>query len=112
MRNVILLAALAGCLASLAACSRAAPKLYDIRRQVDDTWGHCVYVGVTDLKIDSYDNKKVRYSFVLKVQVPGNYRGEVECPNDRRTLLEALAGKDIADLKPGELIPVTQETAY
>lgn len=111
MRNFILLAAFAGCLATLAACSRT-PRLHGLRRQVDDTWGHCVYVGVTDLKVDRYDNKKVRYSFVLKVQVPGTHPGEVECPDDRRTLLEALAGKDIADLKPGELIPVTEETSY
>ena len=111
MRNFILLAAFAGCLATLAACSRT-PRLHGLRRQVDDTWGHCVYVGVADLKVDRYDNKKVRYGFVLKVQVPGTHPGEVECPDDRRTLLEALAGKDIADLKPGELIPVTEETSY
>jgi hypothetical protein len=99
-------------LAALAAgCSRQ-PKLYNLSRDVHETWDHCVYVAPDHLKIEHFDQKTVRFSYELVVQVPGSYAGQVECPMDKRLLLEALTHKDIAELKYGERYPVTQETPY
>ncbi len=94
------------------ACSPRQPKLYDVNNKVHQAWDDCVYVEVTNLRIDSHDEKTVRYSYDLKMRFNGSYPGQVECPANKRTLLEALAHKDIAALQPGEIIPATEETPY
>lgn len=98
--------------ALLAGCSPQ-PKIYLLERQVHETWDHCVYVVPDLLKIESHDRKTVRFSYVLRVRLPGNMpAAQVECPADKRLLLEALSHKDMADLQMGEVIPVEEETSY
>ena len=111
LRNVRAGVALAALAALVAGCSRQ-PHLGELGRQVHAVWDHCVYVAPDHLHIDRFDQKTVRYSYELVVQWPGNTPGQVECPMDKRLLLEALTHKDVGELRLGERYPVTQESPY
>ena len=97
--------------ALLPGCSRQ-PGIHALERQVHETWDHCVYVAPDNLKIEHYDNKTVRFSYVLRVMWAGNTPGQVECPADKRLLLEALAHKDVAEMRVGDVFPVEEESGY
>ncbi|MEP6505112.1 MAG: hypothetical protein ABJD97_17365 [Betaproteobacteria bacterium] len=106
--SLALLALLA--LLAAAACSRA-PKAQEIASRVKETWGTCPGVTPRDLEIVSTKGNTVRFKYTLHMDVDGAKIGVDACPASNRTLLEALANKDMADLKQGDDIPVEQEAS-
>jgi hypothetical protein len=97
-------------LLAVAGCSRA-PKQYELARQVNDTWGTCAGVTPRDIEIVSTKGNTARFKYVLHMNVDGAKIGVAGCPVNNRTLLEALANKDMADLKQGDDIAVEQEAS-
>jgi len=84
---------------------------YDLKaleKKVAEDWRHCERVRPERIVIEASDKKSVRYSYVLKVVVDGTATGYT-CYEPNMKLLEALANRNLYQIKAGEEIPVTQE---
>lgn len=79
-----------------------------LEKKVTEDWRHCERVRPERLTIEASDKKIVRYSYVLKVVVDGAATGYT-CYEPNVKLLEALANKNLHQMKVGEEILVTQE---
>ncbi len=98
-------------LLAVAGCSRP-PKDYEINMKLHDTWGACPGVTVGKVEIVSTQGNKARFKYVLHMNVDGAKIGLGGCPVDNRTMLEALANKDLAELKAGDDIPAEAEATH
>lgn len=81
-----------------------------IEKKVSGDWRHCERVVPEKITIDSNDGKTVRYSYVLRMAVDGDAYGYT-CYVPNIAMLEALANKNLVQLKAGMEIPVTQEVS-
>ena len=98
-------------LLAVAGCSRP-PKVYEINMKLHDTWGACPGVSVGNVEIISTKDNKARFKYVLHMNVDGARIGVGGCPVGNRTMLEALANKDLAELKAGDDIAVEAEATH
>jgi hypothetical protein len=80
-----------------------------IDANVKDQWRHCQIVVPEKIVIESSDGKTVRYSYVLRMLQDGIHVRNFPCYKPDILMLEALANKDLVQLKKGMEVPVTQE---
>jgi hypothetical protein len=95
---------------ALAGCGRKIDQKA-IEAKVAEAWRHCQIVIPEKVTIESDDGRVVRYSYVLRMREDGIHAhpGGFNCFKPDILLLQALANKDIHQLKKGTEIPVTRE---
>ena len=107
LRSGVSLIALAITIPTLTGCGAK----YDqkaLEKKVAEDWRHCERVRPGRVTIEESDKKTMRYSYVLTVVVDGGVTGYTCYERDAK-LLEALANKNLHQMKAGEEIPVTKE---
>jgi hypothetical protein len=108
MRPIVLPACLFPLLA-LSACSGKMDQK-TLEKKVANDWRHCEIVRPEQVVIEADDGKTLRYSYKLRAVVDGKLPGYT-CYKPDVSRLEALANKNLWQIKAGEEIDVTQEMA-
>lgn len=89
----------------------SSPLEREIDKQVQAYWRPCNLVQAAGLKIVGNENRIVRYTYMLRMRSDGDRAKAADCPPANSSMLQALANEDLARLKAGAEVEVTQEQA-
>jgi hypothetical protein len=97
--------------AAAVGCS-SGPDVNALQNEIDAYWAPCPMVKPSPVTIVDAEKGVVRYEYTLKVVTDGSAVTAAQCPPANSTMLQALANEDLANIKAGTDVPVTQEAAY
>jgi len=81
-----------------------------VEARVAEKWRHCQIVIPGKVAIEAQDSKMIRYAYVLKMREDGVHaERSFPCFKPDQKIIEAMAHKDMVQIKKGEEIEMVEE---